>query len=198
MTDGHEARKGITMCKPGSASSGSGVASTGLGLPVVVLAAAGAVSMAGAVISTFLTAVLVTLIGVAAVGSIMLAVLLYRTRGAATRSASRPPATGRQAPLVQGPIQPARSRPAVGAAARAAIPARQPLAIEAPAPLPARLSVPAGSGDLAMARLTADWLGDLVAGWPGDVDGRPAPGLLPPAGIRLAPAAPAEDVVTTR
>ena len=107
-----------------------------------MLAAAGAVSMAGAVISTFLTAVLVTLIGVAAVGSIMLAVLLYRTRGAATRPASRAPATGR-APLMQGRIQPARSRPAVGAAARAAIPARQPLTIEAPAPLPARLGVPA-------------------------------------------------------
>jgi hypothetical protein len=191
MTDGHEARKGTTMCKPGSASSGSGAASTGLGLPVVVLAAAGAVSMAGAVISTFLTAVLVTLIGVAAVGSIMLAVLLYRTRGVATRPASRAPATGRRAPLVQRRIRPARSRPAVGAAARAAIPVRQPLAIEAPAPLPARIGVPAGSGDLAMAR--------LAAGWPGDVDGLlPAPELLLPADLRQAPAAPAEDAVTTR
>jgi hypothetical protein len=51
------------MCKPGSASSGGGAASTGLGLAVVVLGAVGAVSMAAAVISTFLTAVLVTLIG---------------------------------------------------------------------------------------------------------------------------------------
>jgi len=178
------------MCKPGSASSGGGAASTGLGLVVVVLGAAGAVSMAGAVISTFLTAVLVTLIAVAAAGSIMLAVLLYRTRGVAARPGSRPPAAGRRAPLVQGRIQPAQARPAVGAAARAAIPARQPLAIEAPAPVHARIGVPAGSGGLVMARLTARW--------PGDLDALPVPALLPPAGIQRAAAAPAGDDVITR
>jgi hypothetical protein len=176
------------MCKPGSASSGGGAASTGLGLAVVVLGAAGVVSMAAAVISSFLTAVLVTLIGAAAAGSVMLAVLLYRTRGVATWPVSRPPAAGRRPPLVRGRIQPARPRPAVGSAARAAIPARQPLAIEAPAPLHARLGLPAGSGGLAMAR--------LAARCPGDVGSSLLPGLLLPSDVE--PALAAEDVVTTR
>ena len=186
------------MCKPGSASSGSGATSTGFGLAVVVLGAVAVVSMAAAVISSILTAVLVTLIGAAAAGSVMLALLLYRTRGVVTRPVARPPAAGRRPPLVQGRIRPAQARQAVGAAARAAIPARQPLAIEAPAAVPARIGVPATSGGLAMARLIADWPGEAVADWPGDVDGRPAPGLLLPADIQPGPAAPGADVVTTR
>jgi hypothetical protein len=184
------------MCKPGSASSGGGAASAGLGLAVVVLGAVALVSMAAAVISSILTAVLVTLIGVAAAGSVLLVVQLYRTRGVTARPVSR------RSPLARGRIQPARSRPAVGAAARTAIPDRRPLAIEAPAPLHARLGMPAGSGGLAMARLAAGWPGDMDSLpellLPVDVDGRPVPGLLLPADRQQAPAARAEDVVTTR
>jgi len=187
VTEGHEAWKGTTMCKPGSACCGSGVTSTGLGLAVVALGAVGLVSMAAAVISSILTAVLVTLISIAAAGSIALAVHLYRTRGVVARPASRMPGCGRP-PSARGRVGPARARPAVAPAVRAAIPARQPLAIEAPAPLHARLGVPAGSGGLAMARLAADW--------PGDMDRLPE--LLLPADIRPAPAAPAGDVVATR
>ena len=194
------------MCKPGSASSGGGAASTGLGLAVVVLGAVALVSMAAAVISSILTAVLVTLIGVAAAGSILLVVQLYRTRGVMARPVSRrsPLARGRIQPARIQParIQPARLRPAVGAAARAAIPDRRPLAIEAPAPLHARLGVPAGSGGLAMARLAAGWPGDMDSLpellLPVDVDGSPVPGLLLPADRQRAPAARAEDAVTTR
>jgi hypothetical protein len=184
------------MCKPGSASSGGGAASTGLGLAVVVLGAVALVSMAAAVISSILTAVLMTLIGVAAAGSILLAVQLYRTRGVMARPVSRRP------PLVPDRIQPARPRPAVGAAARAAIPDRQPLAIEAPAPVPARLGVPAGSGGRAMARLAAGWPGDMDSLpellLPVDSGGSPVPGVLLPPDRQQAPAARAEDVVTTR
>jgi hypothetical protein len=90
----------------------------------------------------------------------------------------------------------------VAPAARAAIPARQPLAIEAPAPLYARLGVPAGSGGLAMARLAAGWPGDMDSLpellLPVDSGGSPVPGLLLPADRQQAPAARAEDVVTTR
>ena len=214
------------MCKPGSASSGGGAASTGLGLAVVVLGAGALVSMAAAVISSIITAVLVTLIGVAAAGSILLAVQLYRTRGVAARPVSRRP------PLARDRIQPARPRPAVGAADRAALPVRQPLAIEAPAPLHARLGVPARSGGLAMARLAASWPADTggrpvpdllppedvdggtVPGLllpadtggsqmldlllPADVDGSVLPDVLLPVGRAQAPAAPVEDVVATR
>jgi hypothetical protein len=186
------------MCKPGSASSGGGAASTALGLMVAALGAVALVSMAAAVISSIITAVLVTLIGVAAAGSILLAVQLYRTRGVMARPVSRRP------PLVPDRIQPARPRPAVGAAARAALPARQPLAIEAPAPVHARIGVPAGSSGLAMARLTPRWpagtggspVPDLLL--PADVDGGTVPDLLLPADWQQAPAVPAEDVVTTR
>jgi len=189
------------MCKPGSASSGGGAASTGLGLAVVVLGAVALVSMAAVVISSILTAVLVTLISMAAVGSVALAVQLYRSRGVVARPA-RMPAAGRRPPPARGRIEPARARPAVAPAARAAIPARQPLAIEAPAPLHARLGVPAGSGGLAMARLAAGWPGDMDS-LPElllsvDVDGSPVPGLLLPADRQQGPAARAEDVVTAR
>jgi hypothetical protein len=180
--------------------------------------------MAAAVISSIIAAVLVTLIGVAAAGSILLAVQLYRTRGVMARPVSR------RAPLVRDRIQPARPRPAVAAATRDALPARQPLAIEAPAPVHARIGVPAGSGGLAMARLTARWPADtggsqvpdlllpadmdgspvrdllLPADMDGspvpdlllrpDVDGGTVPDLLLPADIQ--PALAAEDVVTTR
>jgi len=189
------------MCKPGSASSGGGAASTGLGLAVVVLGAVALVSMAAAVISSIITTVLVTLIGVAAAGSILLVVQLYRTRGVVARPVSRrsPLARGRIQPARIQParIRPARPRPAVGAASRPAIPDRQPLAIEAPVPLHARLGMPAGSGGLAMARLAAGRPGDMdglpelflhVDGspvpdllLPVDVDGRPVPGRLLPA-----------------
>ena len=178
------------MCKPGSASSGGGAASTGLGLAVVVLGAVALVSMAAAVIIDILTAVLVTLISAAAAGSVMLAVHLYRTRGVVARPAPRRAAAARRPPLVRGRIDPARARPAVGPAARAAIPARQPLAIEAPAPLHARIGMPAGSGGLAMARRAAHW--------PGDSGGMLPAELLLPADLQQALAAPAEDVVTTR
>jgi hypothetical protein len=157
------------MCKPGSASSGGGAASTGLGLAVVVLGVVALVSMAAAVISSIITAVLVTLIGAAAGGSILLAVQLYRTRGVVARPVSRRP------PLARDRIQPARPRPAVGAADRAALPVRQPLAIEAPAPVHARIGVPAGPGRPVMAR--------LAARWPADTGGRPVPGLLLPAEV---------------
>ncbi len=178
------------MCKPGSACCGSGVTSTGLGLAVVVLGAVGVVSMAAVVISDILTAVLVTLICVAAAGSIMLAVHLYRTRGVVARPGPRRAAAGRRPPLVRARIDPSRTRPAMSAAARAAIPARQPLTIEAPAPLHARIGIPAGSGGLAMARLAAQR--------PGDAGGSLSPELLLPADLQQAPAAPAEGVVTTR
>ena len=177
------------MCKPGSACCGSGATSTGLGLAVVVLGAVGVVSMAAAVISDILTAVLVTLISAAAAGSAILAVHLYRTRGVVARPAARR-AAARRPPLVRGRIDPAQARPPVRPAARAAIPARQPLAIEAPAPLHARIGMPAGSGGLAMARLAAQR--------PGDTGGGLSPELLLPADIQQALAARAEDVVTTR
>jgi hypothetical protein len=186
------------MCKPGSASSGGGAASTGLGLAVVVLGAVALVSMAAAVISSILTAVLMTLIGVAAAGSVLLVAQLYRTRGVMARPVSR------RSPLARGRIQPARSRPAVGAAARAAIPDRRPLAIEAPAPVPARIGVPAGYGGRAMARLTARWPLDVDGSpvpdlfLPVDVDGSPVPGLPLPPDRQQAPAARAGDVLTTR
>ena len=176
------------MCKPGSASSG-GAASTGLGMAVLVLGAVALVSMAAAIISSILTAVLITLISIAAAGSVVLAVHLYRTRGVVARPASRMPAAARRPALARGRIAPARARPAVAPAARAAIPARQPLAIEAPAPLHARIGVPAGSGGLVMARLAADWPGDM---------GSLPPELLLPADVQQAPAAPAEDVIATR
>jgi hypothetical protein len=175
------------MCKPGSACCGSGVTSTGLGLAVVTLGAVGLVSMAAAVISSILTVVIVTLVSIAAAGSIALAVHLYRTRGVVARPASRMPGCGRP-PSARGRMGPARTRPAVAPAARAAIPARQPLAIEAPAPLHARIGVPAGSGGLVMARLAADW--------PGDMDRLPE--LLLPPDVGQARAAPAGDVVATR
>ncbi len=178
------------MCKPGSACCGSGATSTGLGLAVVVLGAVGVVSMAAAVISDILTAVLVTLISAAAAGSAILAVHLYRTRGVVARPAARRAAAGLRPPLVRGRIDPAQARPPVRPAARAAIPARQPLAIEAPAPLHARIGMPAGSGGLAMARLAAQR--------PGDTGGGLSPELLLPADIQQALAARAEDVVTTR
>jgi hypothetical protein len=179
---------------------------------VAVLGAIALVSMAAAVISSIITAVLVTLIGVAAAGSIWLAVQLYRTRGVMARPVSRRP------PLARGRIQPARPRPAVGAAARAALAARQPLAIEAPAPVHARIGAPAGSGGLALARPTARRPAD-TGGRPvprlslpaevdggivpdlllrADLDGGPVPELLLPADRRQAPAAPVDDVVTTR
>ena len=186
------------MCKPGSASSGGGAASTGLGLAVVVLGAVALVSMAAAVISSILTAVLMTLIGVAAAGSILLVVQLYRTRGVMARPVSR------RSPLARGRIQPARPRPGRrgrgpgrhprppaarhrGACARPC-PDRRARRIRRPGDGAAHGALAPGHGRQPVP--------DLLL--PVDVDGSPVPGLLLPPDRQQAPAARAEDVVTTR
>jgi hypothetical protein len=147
------------MCKPGSASGGSGVTSGGLGLAFAVVAAAGVVSMATAVISTIITAALITVFSLAAAGTVALVVILCRTRGvvtwpvratapsAAGRRVAPAPRRARPAPSLPGRAQ---ARPVTGAAARAAVPARQPLAIEAHASVPVRIGLPVGPADLAL------------------------------------------------
>jgi hypothetical protein len=149
------------MCKPGSASGGSGVTSGGLGLAFAVVAVAGIVSMATAVISTIITAALITVFSLAAAGIVVLVVILCRTRSVVTwpTRTTVPPAGGRRPAPAPAPrrVRPAPSLPGraqawpvTGAAARPAIPARQPLAIEAPASVPARIGVPIGPADLAL------------------------------------------------
>jgi hypothetical protein len=139
------------MCKPGSARGGSSVTTSGAGLALAVLAAAGVVSMAAAFITDILTAALVTVFSIAAFGIIALTVILCRTRGVVTWPMRSPLATAGRGPA-PAPVRalPARrvARPVAGAAARPAIPARQPLAIEAPAPAFARIGVPAESSGL--------------------------------------------------
>ncbi len=149
------------MCKPGSACCGSGATSSGFGIALAVIGTVGAVSMATVFISALLTAVLVAVFSVAAVQTIMVALILRRTRGVVTWP-MRPPQLA------------ARRRPAVPAAARPALPARRPLAIEAPAPAYVRAAAPAGSGDLAMA--------SQPARVPQNVPGGPVPGGTVPAG----------------
>jgi hypothetical protein len=148
------------MCKPGSASGGSGVTSSGLGVAFAVVGIAGVVSAASAFIGTILTAVLITVFSLAAAGTVALVVILCRTRSVVTWPARTPlpPAGGRRpAPAPRrarpAPSLPGRApaRPVTGAAARPAVPARQPLAIEAPAPVPVRIGLPVGPGDLALA-----------------------------------------------
>jgi hypothetical protein len=148
------------MCKPGSASGGSGVTSSGLGVAFAVLGAAGVVSAASAFVGTVLTAALVTVFSLAAAGTVALVVILCRTRSVVTwpMRTTVPPAAGRRpAPAPRrarpAPSLPGRApaRPVTGAAARPAVPARQPLAIEAPAPVPVRIGLPVGPGDLALA-----------------------------------------------
>ena len=72
------------MCKPGSASGGSGLASGGLGLAFAVVGIAGVVSMATAFISTIITAALITVFSLAAAGTVGLVVILCRTRNVVT------------------------------------------------------------------------------------------------------------------
>jgi hypothetical protein len=93
------------MCKPGSACCGCAASSGGIGLAIGVVAVAGATSMAATLISDILTTVLVSVLSLAAGGSIVLMVILRRTRGVAPRL-------------------PGRARPALTAP--------QPLAITAP------------------------------------------------------------------
>jgi hypothetical protein len=140
------------MCKPGSGCCGCGTTSGGLGLACAALAIAGAVSMAAALINDLLTVVLVTVLGAAAAGSIMVAVILWRSRGVVTwPMRPRLPAAGQ--------------RPAAVTAARPAIPARQPLAIEgAAAPACLRAGLAAGIPGLAAARQPARLPGRTSAG----------------------------------
>jgi len=144
------------MCKPGSASGGSGVTSSGLGVAFAVVGIAGLVSVASAFVSTIITAVLITVFSLAAVGTVALVVILCRTRSvvtwpmrpsAAARRSAPAPRRVRPAPALPGR---APARPVTGAAARPAVPARQPLAIEAPASVPARIWLPVGRGDPAL------------------------------------------------
>ena len=149
------------MCKPGSACCGSGATSSGFGIALAVIGTLAAVSMATVFISALLTAVLIGVFSVAAAQTIVVALILRRTRGVVTWPL-RPPqlAAGR--------------RPAVPAAARPAIPARRPQAIEAPAPAYLRAGAPAGSGDRAMVPQPARM--PEPARRPQNVPAGPAPG----------------------
>jgi hypothetical protein len=172
------------MCKPGSSSGGSGVTSSGLGLAFAVVGIAGVVSMATAFISTIITAALITVFSLAAAGTVMLVIILCRTRSVVTwpMRTAMPSAAGRRAApaprrVATAPSLPGRTRvrPVTVAAARPAVPARQPLAIEAPAPVPVRIGVPVGPADLALvAWPTASGPGRTASG-PGKVPGAPAP-----------------------
>src|SRR5215831_10009598 len=122
------ARGGPIMCKPGSASGGSGGTFSGLGVAFAVVGIAGIVSAASAFIGTILTAALITVFGLAAAGTVALVVILCRTRSVM--------------------IWPVRTAPPE--AARRTAPAPAPLAIEAPAPVLVRIGLPVGPGDLAM------------------------------------------------
>jgi hypothetical protein len=192
------------MCKPGSASAGSGVTSGGLGLAFAVVAVAGVVSMATAVISTIIAAALITVFSLAAAGIVVLVVILCRTRSVVTwpTRTTVPSAGGRRPAPAPRRVRPAPSLPGraeawpvTGAAARPAVPARQPLAIEAPASVPARIAVPIGPGDLAMVA----W---QPASGPGNRHRGPAPEAALAraahagwAGLDAVPAAPDPDHV---
>jgi hypothetical protein len=165
------------MCKPGSASAGSGATSSGLGLAFAVLGFAAAVSMATAFISTIITAALITVFSLAAAGTIMLVVILCRTRSVVTwpPRTTLPPAAGWRAAPAPRRVRPAPSlpgraqaRPVTAAAARPTIPARRPLAIEALASVPVRIGALIGPGDLALVAWPA-------ASGPGKAPGAPAP-----------------------
>jgi hypothetical protein len=163
------------MCKPGSASGGSGLTSGGLGLAFAVVGIAGVVSMATAFISTIITAALITVFSLAAAGTVGLVVILCRTRSVVTwpMRTTMPPAGGRRAApaprrAVAAPSRPGRARPVTAAAARPAVPARQRLAIGAPAAVPVRIAVPVGPADLALVAWPA-------ASGPEQVPGGPAP-----------------------
>ena len=141
------------MCKPGSASGGSGVTSSGLGLAFAVVGIAGIVSAASVFIGTILTAILIAVFSLAAAGTVALVIILCRTRSVVTwplrtATAPPPPRRVRPAPPLPGRVP---AEPVTGAAARPAVSARQPLAIEAPAPVAVRIGLPVGPGDLALA-----------------------------------------------
>jgi hypothetical protein len=147
------------MCKPGSSSGGSGLTSGGLGLAFAGVGIAAAVSTATALVSTIITAALITVFSLAAAGTVLLVIILCRTRGAVTwpARATMPSAAGRRTvPVprraVPAPSRPGRAwvRPVTAAAARPAVPARQPRAIEAPASVPVPVGVPIGPADRAM------------------------------------------------
>ncbi len=134
------------MCKPGSACCGCGTASSGIGAAAAFVVTAVAVSTTAALISDILTAALITVFSIAGAGSIMLVVILRRTRGVVNRPlpASRPRAR----------VLPARhrARPVAVTGARPAVPARQPLAIQAPWPAREWAAAPPGSSGPAMVR----------------------------------------------
>lgn len=156
------------MCKPGSACCGCGVGSSGIGMAVAAVAAVSAASMAATFISDILTAMLVGVLSIAAGGSIMLAVILRRTRGVATWRPGRARPVGAGAPPVRAWTRPVRVL--VSQPARAAVTARRRQAIEAPAPVPVR-SAPVPVRSVPALRIAAP---------PG------SPGLAPPGSPGLA------------
>jgi hypothetical protein len=107
------------MCKPGSACCGCAAGSSGIGVAVGVVAVAAATSMAATLISDILTAVLVSVLSIAAGGSIVLVVILRRTRPVVTWPPGR---------AVPAPGQVGLAGPPV----RSAMTAPRPLAITAP------------------------------------------------------------------
>jgi hypothetical protein len=131
------------MRKPGSACCVSGATSSGFGIALAVIGTLGAVSMATVFISAF-TAVLIGVFSVAAAQTIVVALILRRTRGVVTWP-MRPPqlAAGR--------------RPAVSAAARPAIPARRPLPSK-------RRRRPTCGPERLPDRVTAPWCRGLLLG----------------------------------
>jgi hypothetical protein len=177
------------MCKPGSASGGSGVTSSGLGLAFAVVGIAAVVSMASAFVSTVIAAALITVFSLAAAGTVLLVVILYRTRGVATWPMRTPPPAGERgatpAPrrVRPAPALPGRgpARPVTGAAARLPVAARQPLAIEAPTQVPVRIGLPLGPGDPVLAAWpSASGAGNRLRGpEPAEAEARPEAQLWP-------------------
>jgi hypothetical protein len=171
------------MCKPGSACCGCGTSSSGVGVALAVVAGFGFVSMAAALISDILTAVLVGVFSLAAAGTIMLVIILRRTRGVVTRPRSAPgrPAGARRPIAARAwavPLREARTAPGraalAGPPAAPALTVPQPLAIEAPVPAPLRLSGHA-------------WVPDAIR------PGIPPPAIVP-ARAETGPAGPDVDV----
>jgi hypothetical protein len=150
---------------------------------LAVVAGFGFVSMAAALISDILTAVLVGVFSLAAAGTIILVIILRWTRGVVTwpRSAPGRPA-GAQRPIT-AQARPVPLRAARAATGRAALTGRpvapaltapQPLAIEAPVPAPLWLSGHA-------------WVPDAI------MPGTPPPAIVP-ARAETGPAGPDAEV----
>jgi hypothetical protein len=170
------------MCKPGSVCCGCGTSSSGIGVALAVVAGLGVVSLATALISDILSVILVGVFSLAAAGTIMLVIILRRTRGVVTWPRTAPRPAGARRPIAARaravPLRVARAAP--GRAALAAPPAApaltaaQPLAIEAAVPAPLRLSGHA-------------WVPDAIM-----------PGIPPPAIVlaraETGPAGPDADV----